>query len=87
MELHRPAFLELLRMAKEWNIILILVFHAFREIPIWLIPHLDGIERWETTEDKVRQARRFADFQYICESLTHRPHLDKYEHVFLKIES
>jgi GTP-binding protein EngB required for normal cell division len=87
MERYKGDFLQLLRMAKEWNIIVIMVFHSLREIPVWLLAHLDEIERWETKEDKVRQARRFADFEYVHDSLVTRPNLDKYEHVSLKIES
>ena len=87
MERNRPKFFEMLRTAKEWNNIIVMIFHAFRDIPVWLPMHLDVIERWETQENKTQQAKRFESFPEINNTLLKRPHLPKYEHIYLKIES
>jgi len=71
--------------ARKMNNFVIIIFHALAQIPLWLIPYLDFLIRFNTLDQTQYQERRFSAFPEITNSLRKSPTLQKHKPEILKL--
>ncbi len=76
---------DLLVNARKLNRFIVIIFHSLSQIPLWLVPYLDYLIRFNTNDQLQYQAQRFQSFPIIAENLKYKPRLEKFKPEKLKL--
>lgn len=71
--------------ARKCNNMIFIVFHGWREVPLWLLMYTNRVIRFNTKDQIDVQRRRFFSFDEIVESFDAFPKIPLYEFDEIKI--
>ncbi len=71
--------------SRKCNNMIFIVFHGWREIPLWLLMYIDYVVRFDTKDQLNVQKTRFSSFDDIVESFNVNKTIPKYQYDEIKI--
>ncbi len=73
--------------SRKCNNAIFIVFHGWREVPLWLLMYTNYVVRFRTKDQINIQKRRFESFQPIIDSFENYPTMKRFEYDEIKIQN
>lgn len=77
--------IKIMMRARKYNNLIFVSFHAFRQVPLWLLMYSNYCIRFNTADQTEIQAKRFISYPFICKALESRPKLKPHKYEFLPV--